>query len=143
VAKRQFSYTVARLLQKKPSNSMAALANSHKEQEKSVEQRFAPAVFIVFACVLPSAAWCRPQHDDGRAAPLGTLWQGGGRLTFTMAEQQTCSYWPHSLENMPKAEAEGSHAGRLLVSALADCKRDTQGVHNMDLVCMGRRKAHP
>ena len=30
VAKRQFSYTVARLLQKKPSNSMVALANYHK-----------------------------------------------------------------------------------------------------------------
>jgi hypothetical protein len=34
VAKRQFSYTVARLLQKKPSNSMAALANAHENNEK-------------------------------------------------------------------------------------------------------------
>jgi hypothetical protein len=79
----------------------------------------------------------------GRLRCARTLWHGGGRLTVTMAEQQTCSYWPHAPNNMPKAEAEGSHAGRLLVSALAACKRDTQGVHNMDLVCMGRRKAHP
>jgi len=41
-----------------------------------------------------------------------------------------------SLLQTAKAEAEGSHAGRMLVSALAVCKRDTRGVHNMDLVCM-------
>ena len=96
----------------------------------------APFVWRNDNCPTQWPVWCRKNKQfQGCTGQFPQITRQRVEQRFVAA----CSF----RGNMHKADAEGSHAGRLLVSALAACKRDTRGVQNMDLVCAGRRKAHP